>query len=105
MRHLWFSCLSQGAVPSFVKPLEDGSSTISIPETTATGTPVYTIEAFDTDDPTGASITYGLVSQGPEDRFVLTGPTGTSVETTGEFDFETGFTEWTLTFRYDKTLM
>ena len=99
MRHVRVSCSSPGAVPSFVSPLEDGSTTISLPESTAIGTPVYTIEARDTDDLTGASITYDLDSQVPEDRFVLT---GTTVETTAAFDYETGLTEWTLTFRYDK---
>ena len=91
---------SLGAIPSFVSPLEDGSSSKSIPETTVIGTSIYSIEALDSDDQTGASITYDIVSQVPAELFELSVEDRTTVETTGEFDFETGVTTFTLTFRW-----
>ena len=80
--------------PVFVSPLPDGSSTRSIPETTAPGTSVYNILATDAD---GATVSYAIADQDPPGMFTLS---GLDVTTIGIFDYESGLTSFTLTIKY-----
>ena len=85
----------KGAVPSFISPNPAGE-TISMPETTPLGTQIYTIDANDNDDHTGASIAYLLENQDPTDRFTLNGKV---LETNSLFDYESEPTSYQLIFR------
>ena len=79
--------------PVFVNPRPDGSTTKEIPETTPPGETIYTIEAYDAD---GATVVHEIFAQDPPGMFDLS---GSSIVTTGTFDYESGPTSFILTLK------
>ena len=80
--------------PTFINALAGGSGTVkNITETTPTGASIYRIEADDAD---GDVVSIDLVAQAPASMFTFD---GTTLQTTGLFDFETGPKSFELTFK------
>ena len=82
--------------PIFVRPVPAMNNLKEVPETTEKGAEVYTLSASDADD--GDSISYSLTQQTPSNPvgFELI---GSVVYSTTKFDFETGITDFELTFQ------
>ena len=82
-------------LPVFIQPHPDGSDLEVVQESTAKGTSIYSIEAADSD---GGDVEYVFEGQEPSTPVLFT-MTGTTVYTSEELDFESGNTNFKLTFR------
>ena len=82
-------------LPVFIHPRPDGSDLEVVQESTAKGTSIYSIEAADSD---GDDIEYVFEGQEPSTPVLFT-MTDTTVYTSEELDFESGNTNFKLTFR------